>query len=121
MSFNYYARKARDPRQLRSIRAGALKSCIRHLASLTKQSYRETCSRFAARFHLEDLHSLSEGQLLDLLSAVELERNTFLERLRAFERTRLREKWRGKYSPRRADIDALYGGTPRADEASTLT
>jgi hypothetical protein len=117
MSFNYYARKVRDPRQLRSIRAGALKSCIRHLASLTKLSYCETCSRFAARFNLADLNSLSEGQLLDVLAAVEVERNKFLERLRAFERKRLREKWQGRHYPRRADIDALY----RADEASAPT
>lgn len=125
MSFNEYARKVRDPRRLPSIRRGALGSCIRHLTSLTRRSYRATCSRIAARFNLDSLNQLNEQQWLDAVAAIEVERNRFLERLRAFERKRVREKLRGRRFPRPADITSLYrcetqGIQPDTGEQSNL-
>jgi hypothetical protein len=59
---------------------------------------------------------LDEERLLAALAAIEIDRNRFLERLRSFERKRLREKLRGRRSPRPAEVAALYQTTAEKDE-----
>lgn len=107
MSFNYYARKVRDPRLDMQIRRSALGSCILRLGWLTRQSFLATRRRYAAQFNPRAIPPREED-LLDALAALEKARNRFLERLRAFERRRIREKLRGRRRPRSSDIDALY-------------
>jgi hypothetical protein len=114
MSFNNYARKVRNPRLDLPVRRSALASCILRLAWLTKRSYLATRAPFAARYNLDRPRQPDEEELLEALVAIERERNRFLERVRAFERRRIREKLRGRRHPRPADIAAIYAPTAEA-------
>lgn len=121
MSFNYYARKVRNPRLPLNVRCSALASCILRLGRLTNQSYLATRSRFADRLQVDSTNRLGEEQLLDALAAIEVERNRFLEQLRTFERKRLREKMRGKRFPRPTEVAALYQTTSEPDRRPDAT
>jgi hypothetical protein len=103
MSFNYHARKVRNPSLPFNIRCSSLGSCILRLGWLTKRKYLATRSRF-----VDDSTRLDEERLLAAMAAIEIERNRFLEQIRSFERKRIREKLRGRRSPRPADVAALY-------------
>jgi hypothetical protein len=107
VSFNYHARKVRDFRLDISIRRGALKSCILRLGWLTRQKYSAIWDRFAPPFGLDKTDRPSAEQLLDALTALERERNRVLERLRAFDRRRTREKLRGRRQLTTAEQEAL--------------
>jgi hypothetical protein len=114
LSLNCYARKVRDRRLDLRIRRCALNSCILRLAWLTRQRYLLTRDRFAARFSLDPPEELTEDQLLDALTAIEVERNRVLEKVRAFDRKRLRAKLRGRRQMSAAEAvafrEALAGG-----------
>ena len=107
MSFNYYARRARNRRLDLRRRRCALNSCLLRLAWLTRERYSITRAHFAERFSLDTPPQFSEDQLLDALAAVEVERNRVLERLRAFDRKRLRAKLRGQRQMSAAESAAL--------------
>lgn len=94
MGFNWYARKARRPEIPLHIRRCALRSCIRRLSLLTGERYTQAVARYDTRFNFNPRKS-TERELLAALAAVESERNQILERVRAFERRRIREKMRG--------------------------
>ena len=46
--------------------------------------------------------------LLQAIDALQRERHDFLHKLRRFERRRIREKFRGRRQPARAEVDVLY-------------
>ena len=108
MSFNHYARKVRNPNLNIGIRYSALGSCILRFCWLTKKRYTITRTRFFEQCGLDESDIFTAQQLLDLLNAVEIERNKKLEQIRNFERKRIREKMRGKRYPSRKDVEALY-------------
>lgn len=107
MSFNYYARKVRDPLQPLSHRKSALSSCILRLGWLTGKRYLQVRACYASRYSLDQPDKLTEAQLVAALAAMERDRNSYLEHLRAFEKKRIREKMRGQRHPRKADTERL--------------
>ena len=121
MSFNYYARKVRNPRLPLKVRCSSLSSCILRLGWLRRQKYLATRAQFAKYLPATGPMRLDEAQLLVALAAIEIERNRFLEQIRAFERKRIREKLRGRRSPRPSELDALYRIPPRTEERPDST
>ncbi len=110
MSFNNYARQARNPNAPLPMRFSALRSCIIRLIGPdgpANGGYHAASARFDARFGFNGANPPTERQILSALDAMEVSRNRYLEKLRAFERKRIREKARGKRRPSRADIAAL--------------
>ena len=107
MSFNNFARKVRRRDLPLSHRRSALASSILRLCWLTGQPFGETKQRYNQGFHvnlgLGPLKIPTEEALLKAIAAVEVERNQFLEQLRAFERRRIRDKMRGKRQPSKSD------------------
>jgi hypothetical protein len=119
-SFNCNARKVRNPRLPIGYRKSALVSCSAavwpHVSFLKRVAWIEI--RFGFTFGVESETSPTEQQMLDAVSNLEVERNLWMERLRRYERKRIREKMRGKRKPPRADIHALYDADPEADRRS---
>ncbi|MBV9788371.1 MAG: hypothetical protein JOZ51_09370 [Chloroflexi bacterium] len=109
MSFHWYARKSRNPQLTIFTRRAAFYSCISSYCWLTEQSFTHVRATFIDRFTLEGDRAPSEQQLAAALAALEVERHLFLERLRVFDRRRIRQKLRGQRRPRSADVQALYG------------
>ncbi len=108
MSFHWYARKVRNPRLPIWTRRAAFYSCVLRYCWLTQQPYLQIRGAFTSQFALNGDRAPSEQRLLDALAALERARRQFLERLRAFERKRIRQKLRGQRCPQPADIQALY-------------
>jgi hypothetical protein len=104
MSFNYHARKVRNSGIPLLHRRSTLSSCIQNLQWLVNQRYRTLCNDFELNFQ----KPMSETQLLNSLTAIEVFRNRFLKRLQDFDRKRLREKMRGRRQARKKDVLALY-------------
>jgi hypothetical protein len=111
MSFNWHARKVRDPRRSIAIQRSALGSCILSLRWLTGKRIPASLGRFAPLVGKGPNHPVTEQQLKDAVAVLERQRNHFLECLRAFERKRLRDKFRGKRVPSKADWQLLWPET----------
>jgi hypothetical protein len=111
MSFHHHARRVHDTSQPRSARVGALRSCVRCFAFLTRRSYVASMSWLRAQ-QVGDWNA-DEAALLRAVCTVAIERNRFLHRLQAFERRRIRQKARGSRQPRGPDVAALYANDPR--------
>jgi len=111
MSFNWYARKVRNPRLTIWTRRSAFYSCVLRYCWLTHQPYLKTRTALTAQFGLDYPTGPNEHALLDALDTLERARHQFLEQLRAFERRRLRQKWYGYRSPRASDLQTLYAGS----------
>jgi hypothetical protein len=107
MSFNHYARKVRNPALPFPNRVIALATCIGNLCWLMGKRFDEAIEEFGFSPRVE----LTEAKLLTVLNRVEATRNCFLERLRMFERKRIREKILGRRTPRKADLKKLYTST----------
>src|SRR5262245_6903736 len=104
MSFNHFARKVYNPNLPTGIRRSALASCIGSLGWLTKQSHHKLHAYFKIDFHSE----MTDIELFEIITSVEIVRKQYLERLHNFERTRIREKMQGRRQPRQKDIKKLY-------------
>ena len=123
-SFNYYARKARDPKINVWARLSALNSCIMRYCDLTHQRFPAVRERLILPLGVGRAHQNkppSEQQLWDVVAVLETERNIFLERLRAFDRRRIREKARGKCSPAAHEFETLYRPIIPAAKATEQT
>lgn len=107
MSFNNFARKARNLNLPFPLRRSAARSCLLRLAWLTGQPRSIVAGCFTARLGFDALLPKDEEHLRELLSAMEITRNQILEQVRSFERRRLREKARNHRSPRAAEVRAL--------------
>src|SRR5689334_6026240 len=66
MSFNWYARKVRNPEVPLSHRRTSLHTCIGQLTWLTRERYTHALARFNARFGF-DSSDINEKQLLQAL------------------------------------------------------
>lgn len=95
MSFNYFARKVMNPNLPMGVRYSALHSCILRLVWKTGEPFTKAVARLNSEFGFKTKDP-SDYQLLSTLAAVERERNLVLEKVRAFEHRRIREKIRGK-------------------------
>ncbi len=87
------------------VRRGALRSCISQLPFRTYEGYNEIIARYDSKFGFNS-RSSTEHQLLATLRAIVAERNLYLEKLRAFERKRIRAKSRGRRTFSKADQQA---------------
>ena len=106
MSFNWYARKVRNATLGPGVRRSAFYSCLLRLSWMTHERFHETIARYDAQFHFHARRT-TEAPLLAALTAMERERNGILEKLRAFERKRMRAKMRGNRRLSAAEAQAL--------------
>ena len=118
MSFNNYARGVRDTGLSPWRRLSKLRSAIRMLAWLTHERYGEALARLDAEFHFDRRRETggdppSDETLNATITAIEVERNRFLERQRAFDRARIRRKARGHRQLSRAEREAVRAFSPR--------
>lgn len=108
MSFNYHARRVRDGGRSPWQRLSALRACVSSYCWLTGARYRHMLE------YLRLDHSPmvprdppSDAFLRRTLDEVERERSLYLERLRVFERKRVRAKMRGGRQLSTAERTAL--------------
>lgn len=108
MSFNYHARRVRDAGRPPWRRLSSLRACVSSYCWLTGARYRQMLE------YLELDHSLqvpreppTDEFLRRKLDEVERERSWYLERLRGFERKRIRAKMRGNRQLSTAERTAL--------------
>lgn len=96
MGFNTLARQARSPDVPLLTRRRALRSCLLRLSRWTGEKYGEIQARYNTQFGFNDTDLPSADSLLRAIAAVEVERNIYVERLRAFEKRRVKAKARGR-------------------------
>lgn len=108
MSFRTYARKVRKVDLPFKNRRSAFRSCINSYCGLTKQEFQITCERYSDRFGFNADIPDAGDRLNQAMDALETERNIFLQRLRQFDNTRIKEKIRGRRFPSKLAIEKLY-------------
>jgi hypothetical protein len=125
--FNAQARRVRNIRLPIPVRVVAFHACIGSYCRLTRQKFQATRERFAVAYWITKTppptvvglrlrHGRREFEqpdaqswfLIQAIDALQRERHAFLERLRRFERRRIREKFRGRRRASRAELDALF-------------
>lgn len=114
MSFNYHARRVRDPDHPVWRRLSSLRACVRSYCRLTGESFDGTSAALGLEFSRNaPADPPTDAFLRRTLDRVERERNRYLDRLRAWERKRFRAKSLGNRQLSRAEraaLDALRGG-----------
>ena len=125
--FNAQARRVRNIRLPIPVRVVAFHACVGSYCRLTRQKFQATRERFATAFwitrtppptvvglrvrHLRSEFERPDAQswfLIMAIDALQRERHDFLDRLRRFERRRIREKFRGRRWASRAVMEVLY-------------
>lgn len=114
MSFNYHARRVRDPDRPAWLRLSSMRACVRSYCRLTGASYARLLE-YLQLDHSPDVprDPPSYAFLQRKLDEVQRERNWFLDRLRAWERRRVRAKVRGGRqlsNAERAALTEMRGG-----------
>jgi hypothetical protein len=107
MSFNTFARKVLDPKFPFKSRRAAFGSCLVRFRR-PKESFRHAYWRYSQRFGFDEDTPDAGVRLNRAMNALNKERNLFLDRLRLFEKKRIKEKMRGRRTPSKAAIEALY-------------
>jgi hypothetical protein len=126
-NFNAQARRVRNIRLPIPVRVRAFHVCLGSYCQLTRQKFLAARERFAAAYwitktppptrvglrvrHFSREFEQPDAQswfLIQAIDALQRERHDFLHRLRRFELRRIREKFRGRRRPARAELDALY-------------
>ncbi|HEX8832742.1 MAG TPA: hypothetical protein VF719_01015 [Abditibacteriaceae bacterium] len=110
MSFKTYARRARRNDLPFNRRRTAFRACIELYGWLTNQKFTATYTRFSNHFGFDEAVPDADERLDRAINALETERNLFLEKLRAFDRCRTKEKFRGRRSPTKQITEALCRG-----------
>lgn len=108
MSFQTYARKVRKIDLPFKSRRSAFRSCIERYHWLIKRKFNSTYSRYSNHFGFDADVPDAGVRLSQAMDALEKERNLFLEQLRLFDKKRIREKMRGRRSPSKSAVEALY-------------
>ena len=108
MSFHTAAREVLKTDLPFTKRRVAFRSCIESYIGLIKGKFNDTYSRYSNHFGFDANVSDAGDRLSQAMEALEKERNLFLEQLRSFDKKRLREKMRGRRSPSKSAIEALY-------------
>lgn len=75
---------------------------------LIKRKFNSTYLRYSNHFGFDTDISDADTRLSQAMDALEKERNLFLEKLRLFDKRRIREKIRGQRSPSKSAVEALY-------------
>ena len=94
MSFNTYARKVRDPNRDIWMRWSNIYSCLGYVAM--GQAFRNRHEELFGHWKIGPGNPPTHEQLIAAINTIEAERSLQLEKLRVFERRRIREKMRGK-------------------------
>lgn len=108
MSFYVHARRVRRNDIPSSHRLSAFRSCITLFHWLTGRGFNKTFARYDKNFDLDINAKDFNGRIIKAIDALETERRSFLEKLRVFEKTRIREKMLGKRQPSKKSIEKLY-------------
>lgn len=109
------------------VRVVAFHACIGSYCWLTRQKFQATRDRFAAAYWITKTppptgvglrirHFRSESEqpdaqswfLIQAIDTLQRERHEFLQKLRRFEKRRIREKFRGRRFAAQVEIEALY-------------
>lgn len=110
MSLNHYARKVRNPNLPLTVRRSALRSCILRFMWLGGERSEKSLARYESWLGLQpqgfQAGTTTELDLVRVLMAIERERNRTLEKLRVFERRRIRAKMRGRR--RLSNVEQAY-------------
>ena len=108
MSFNYQARQVRDPAHPPWLRLSALRACVRRFCTLTGGKYASVSAYLGIDFLFEPGREPPTDEFLRrTLDQVERERSVSLDRLRGFEKKRIRAKARGNRQLSTAERTAL--------------
>lgn len=108
MSFNYHARRVRDPGHPPWRRLSSLRACVRSYCVLTGAGYANLSTYLGLDFPFDPERPPPADEFLRrVLDEVERERNRYLERLRVFERRRILAKARGNRQPSSAERTLL--------------
>lgn len=108
MSFNYQARQVRDPNHPPWLRLSALRGCVRNFCTLTGARYASVSAYLGIDFLFEPGREPPSDEFLRrALEQVERERSVSLDRLRGFEKKRIRAKTRGNRQLSTAERTAL--------------
>lgn len=97
MSFNTFARKVRDPKHDVWMRWSNIHSCMRHV--LGGKTFHARREELFGAWKIGPGNPPTHEQLTSVLDAIVAERNLQLEKLRVYERRRVREKLRGRRVP----------------------
>ncbi len=109
MSFSYQARRVRDPAHPIWRRLSSMRACVRSYCALTGGSYARVSAYLGLDFPFEPGREPPTDEFLRrALDQVERERSWSLERLRAFEKKRVRAKAHGNRQLSRAERTALH-------------
>ena len=96
MSFNHQARRVRDAGHPPWRRLSSLRACVRSYCRLTGAGYANLGAYLGLDFSYDPARPPpTDAFLRRVLDEVERERNAYLERLRVFERRRVRTKAHG--------------------------
>lgn len=108
MSFDYHARKVRDPARTPWARLSSLRACVSSFCWLTRLPYRDMLERLGLTWRSDVPRDPPADEFLRrTLDALERERNVYLAALRGWEMRRVRAKLRGNRQLSRAERDAL--------------
>jgi hypothetical protein len=108
MSFHYQARRVRDPGHPPWLRLSSLRACVRSYCALTGGSYAKVSAYLEIDLRYEPGRAPPADEFLRrTLDQVERERSWSLERLRAFEKKRVRAKSHGNRQLSTAERTAL--------------
>lgn len=107
-SLNYHARRVRDTRSILGYRKSALFSCMRIFTSDIREPSREiTIANLSYLVGANLKDTTDESHYLEALLRMEKVHNQILELKRAYERKRIRLKFRGKRIPTKAENQEL--------------
>lgn len=108
MSFNYHARRVRDPGREPWRRLSSLRACVRSYCRLTRASYARMLAFLDLEIPREPVRQPpSDEHMRRALDQMERARNRYLDRLRVLERRRACAKTRGNRQLSSADRAAL--------------
>lgn len=108
MSFYTDARRVRRTDLPFSHRLSALRSCLTLFHRLTGRGFNKTFARYDKKFDLDINAKDFDDRVIKAINALETERRLFLEKLKVFERIRIREKMLGKRQPSKKSIERLF-------------
>lgn len=108
MSFNSSARQVRDPHHPPWLRLSSLRGCVRKFCTLTGGRYASVSAYLGIDFPFDPAREPPTDEFLRrTLDQVERERSVSLDRLRGFEKKRIRAKMRGNRQLSTAERTAL--------------
>ncbi|TYQ30877.1 hypothetical protein [Pseudanabaena sp. UWO310] len=107
-SFHTHARIVRRSDLPFHYRRSAFRSCIQLYHWLIKQKFQTTYLRYSKHFGFDESTGNCNESLNRAMDALETERNLFLEKLRLFDKKRIREKIGGRRLPSKIAVDSLY-------------